>query len=137
MTQFRMAVEWLLVAFVIIGAVPLLVANYQFLLVALHFRRLHYAKCQPWFPRMAILIPAWNEHAVIGASIDRLMRLEYPRESLRIFVVDDASTDATPQVIQAKAAEYPGNVFHLRREKGGEGKAASLNHALGVVLADH
>jgi cellulose synthase/poly-beta-1,6-N-acetylglucosamine synthase-like glycosyltransferase len=136
MTQFRLALEWVLVAFVITGAVPLLVANYQFLLVAVHFRRLHYEKCRPWFPRMAILIPAWNEHAVIGASIDRLMGLEYPRDSLRIFVVDDASTDATPQVIQAKAAEYPGSVFHLRREKGGEGKAATLNHGLRVILGD-
>jgi cellulose synthase/poly-beta-1,6-N-acetylglucosamine synthase-like glycosyltransferase len=136
MSQLLDGLKWVLVAFVIIGAVPLLVANYQFLLVALHFRRLHYAKCEPWFPRTAILIPAWNEHAVIGASIDRLMRLEYPPESLRIYVVDDASTDATPQVIQAKAAEYPGSVFHLRREKGGEGKAATLNHGLGVILAD-
>ena len=48
-------------------------------------------------------------------------------------MVDDASTDDTPQVIQAKAAEYPGSVFHLRREKGGEGKAHTLNHG----LADH
>jgi cellulose synthase/poly-beta-1,6-N-acetylglucosamine synthase-like glycosyltransferase len=136
MTQLRLAVEWVLVAFVVLGAVPLLVACYQFLLVAYHFRRLHYARSQPWFPRMAILIPAWNEHAVIGASIDRLMRLEYPRERLRVFVVDDASTDGTPQVIQAKAAEYPGNVFHLRREKGGEGKAATLNHGLSIILGD-
>src|SRR3984893_8390001 len=136
MTEFVRAGEWLLVAFVIIGAVPLLVANYQFLLVGLHFRRLHYGRCEPVFPRTAILIPAWNEHAVIGASIDRLMKLEYPLQSLRIYVVDDASTDATPQVIQARAAEYPGNVFHLRREKGGEGKAATLNHGLGIILAD-
>jgi cellulose synthase/poly-beta-1,6-N-acetylglucosamine synthase-like glycosyltransferase len=136
MAQVVLVLKWLLVAFVLVGAIPLLVANYQFLLVALHFRKLHYKRCEPWFPRTAILVPAWNEHAVIGASIDRLMLLEYPRESLRIFVVDDASTDATPQVIQAKAAQYPGSVFHLRREKGGEGKAATLNHGLGVVLAD-
>ncbi len=136
MTQFLLGVKWLLVAFVLLGAVPLLVANYQFLLVAVHFRRLHYGKCRPYFPRMAILIPAWNEHAVIGPSIDRLMKLEYPRDRLRIYVVDDASTDATPQVIQAKAAEYPGSVFHLRRNQGGEGKAATLNHGLNVILAD-
>jgi cellulose synthase/poly-beta-1,6-N-acetylglucosamine synthase-like glycosyltransferase len=136
MADVLLAVKWLLVALVIIGAVPLLVADYQFLLVAFHFRRLHYERCRPFFPRMAILIPAWNEHAVIGASIDRLMRLQYPRERLRIFVVDDASTDATPEVIQAKAAEYPGNVFHLRREKGGEGKAATLNHGLEIILQD-
>ncbi len=136
MPEVVLAVKWLLVALVIIAAVPLLVADYQFLLVAFHFRRLHYTKCRPYFPRMAILIPAWNEHAVIGASIDRLMRLEYPRERLRIYVVDDASTDATPQVIQAKAAEYPGSVYHLRREKGGEGKAATLNHGLEIILGD-
>jgi cellulose synthase/poly-beta-1,6-N-acetylglucosamine synthase-like glycosyltransferase len=136
MIQLILAVKWLLVAFVVVGAIPLLVANYQFLLVAFHFRRLHYGRCRPWFPRTAILIPAWNEHAVIGPSIDRLMGLEYPRESLRIFVVDDASTDATPQVIQAKVAQYPGNVVHLRRDKGGEGKAATLNHGLRIILAD-
>ncbi len=136
MTDFLLALKSLLVAFVILGAVPLLVANYQFLLVGLHFRRLHYAKCRPYFPRTAILIPAWNEAAVIGTSIDRLMLLDYPRERLRIYVVDDASTDDTPQVVLAKMAEYPGNVVHLRREKGGEGKAATLNHGLAEILAD-
>jgi cellulose synthase/poly-beta-1,6-N-acetylglucosamine synthase-like glycosyltransferase len=136
MTEFLVGIRSLLVAFVLVGTTPLLVANYEFLLVGLHFRRLHYRGCEPWLPRTAILIPAWNEHLVIGASIDRLMLLQYPRERLRVFVVDDASTDATPQVVQAKAARYPGNVFHLRREKGGEGKAATLNHGLGVILAD-
>jgi cellulose synthase/poly-beta-1,6-N-acetylglucosamine synthase-like glycosyltransferase len=136
MTAFLLAIKWLLVAFVFLGAVPLLVANYQYLLVALHFRRNHYGRCRPYFPRTAILIPAWNEHAVIGASIDRLMGLDYPREALRIYVVDDASTDATPEVIKGKAGQYPGHVFHLRREKGGEGKAATLNHGLRVILAD-
>ena len=52
--------------------------------------------CEPAFPRTAVLIPAWNEGAVIGASIDRLMAAEYPPESLRVYVVDDASTDDTP-----------------------------------------
>ncbi|HTT52399.1 MAG TPA: glycosyltransferase family 2 protein [Streptosporangiaceae bacterium] len=136
MPEFLLAVKSLLVAFVIIGAVPLLVANYQFLLVGLHFRRLHYARSGPYFPRTAILIPAWNEAAVIGTSVDRLMRLDYPRDALRIYVVDDASTDETPQVIQAKVAQYPGNVWHLRRDQGGQGKAHTLNHGLAVILAD-
>ena len=118
-----LTLKWVLVALVLVGAVPLVLANYQFLLVAVHFRRLHYDKCAPFFPRTAILIPAWNEAAVIGASIERLMLLDYPREALRIFVVDDASTDETPDVILAKAAKYPGNVVHLRRNVGGEGKA--------------
>ncbi|HWG60240.1 MAG TPA: glycosyltransferase family 2 protein [Streptosporangiaceae bacterium] len=136
MPTFLLAIKCVLVAFVIIGAMPLLVANYQFLLVAFHFRRLHYSQCRPVFPRTAILIPAWNEAAVIGASVDRLMMLDYPRDSLRIVVVDDASTDDTPEVIHSRSAKYPGNVVHLRREKGGEGKAATLNHGLAVILSD-
>lgn len=130
------AFRWVLVALVLAGAVPLLAASYQYLLVALHFRRNHYRDVAPYFPRTAILIPAWNEAAVIGASIDRLVQLEYPPDALRIYVVDDASTDDTPDVIKAKAAEYPGQVVHLRREKGGEGKAHTLNHGLRIILAD-
>ena len=131
-TGFR----WVLTALVLAGAVPLLAASYQYLLVALHFRRNHYGDVAPYFPRTAILIPAWNEAAVIGASIDRLMQLEYPPDALRIYVVDDASTDDTPDVIKAKAVEYPGQVVHLRREKGGEGKAHTLNHGLRIILSD-
>ncbi len=73
---------------------------------------------------------------MLGASIDRLMGLEYPRDRLRVFVIDDASTDQTPQVVAAKAAEYPGSVVHLRREVGGQGKAHTLNHGLAQILAD-
>src|SRR6266487_506941 len=132
----RNDLAWLLVAFVMVGTLPLLTGIYQYLLVIAHFLRLHYANCGPALPRTAILIPAWNEAAVIEASIDRLMRLDYPREALRIYVVDDASTDDTPLVVQAKAADYPGNVVHLRRESGGEGKAQTLNHGLAEIMSD-
>jgi cellulose synthase/poly-beta-1,6-N-acetylglucosamine synthase-like glycosyltransferase len=128
--------KWALAALVIVGAVPLLVASYQFLLIGFHFRCLHYDRCAPVFPRTAILIPAWNEAAVIASSVDRLMQLEYPPGRLRVFVIDDASTDETPDVALAKAAQYPGRVFHLRREVGGQGKAHTLNHGLAAVLAD-
>src|SRR5580704_10834848 len=128
--------DWLLIALVMAGAVPGMAATWQFLLVVAHFWRNHYAACEPVFPRTAILIPAWNEAAVIGASIDRLMALEYPPDSLRIYLVDDASTDQTPQVAKAKEAQYPGQVIHLRREKGGEGKAHTLNHGLGIIMRD-
>jgi cellulose synthase/poly-beta-1,6-N-acetylglucosamine synthase-like glycosyltransferase len=126
--------KWILVAAVMAGAVPLVVASYQFLLIGFHFRRLHYPSCAPYFPRTAILIPAWNEAAVLGASIDRLMGLEYPRDRLRVFVIDDASTDKTPEVVAAKAEQYPGSVVHLRRQVGGQGKAHTLNHGLEHIL---
>ncbi len=62
------------------------------------------------------------------------MALEYPADRLRVYVVDDASTDSTPDVVLGKAAEFPGQVFHLRRENGGQGKAHTLNHGLEIIL---
>jgi len=126
---------WVLVALVLLGAVPLFAATYQFLLIGAHSWRNHYDDVGLYEPRVAILVPAWNEAAVLEASIDRLVGLDYPRDRLRVYVVDDASTDATPGVVQAKARQYPGQVVHLRRETGGEGKAHTLNHGLRVILA--
>jgi cellulose synthase/poly-beta-1,6-N-acetylglucosamine synthase-like glycosyltransferase len=128
--------EWILIALVFAGAVPELAMTCQFLLAACHAWRNDYGACEPIFPRTAVLIPAWNEGAVIGGSIDRLMAAEYPPQSLRVYVIDDASTDETPLVVKAKEAQYPGRVVHLRRDKGGQGKAHTLNHGLAVVLGD-
>ncbi|WP_157427985.1 glycosyltransferase [Agromyces salentinus] len=125
-----------LAVFVAFGAIPVLAMAYQFLLIPVHAVRNHYGRAAPYLPNVAIIVPAWNEGAVIGVSIDRLMALEYPEGALRVYVVDDASTDDTPQVVQAKAREYPGAVFHLRREVGGEGKAHTLNHGIRHVLQD-
>lgn len=136
LSGFGQGFLWTLVGIVMLGALPLVAGAYQFLLVALHGWRNHYDAVAPYFPRVAILIPAWNEGAVIAASVDRLMGLDYPRDRLRIFVIDDASTDDTPDVVRSKEQQYPGNVVHLRREKGGEGKAHTLNHGLAIVLED-
>jgi cellulose synthase/poly-beta-1,6-N-acetylglucosamine synthase-like glycosyltransferase len=125
-----------LVAGALLGALPLVVAVYQHLLVGLHAWRNHYGHAAEHLPRTVVLVPAWNEAVVLGPTIDQLMALDYPRDRLRVYVVDDASTDETPAVLAAKAEQYPGVVHHLRREDGGQGKAHTLNHGLGVALAD-
>lgn len=124
------------VALVVLGVGPVLAGVYQYLLVPVHAFRNHLGAARPYLPNVAIVVPAWNEGAVLGASLDRLMRLEYPPERLRVLVVDDASTDDTPDVVLAKAARYPGRIVHLRREQGGQGKAHTLNHGIAYALAD-
>lgn len=121
---------------VFIGTLPVINTAWQFLMLPLHAFRNHYAEAAPYHPNVAVVIPAWNEGLVIGAAIERLLQLEYPVDRLRVFVVDDASTDDTPAVVLAKAEAHPGRVVHLRRDKGGQGKAHTLNHGLDVVLAD-
>ena len=125
-----------LLLLVLIGFVPVLATAFQFLVLPFHAVVNHYRRAAPYWPRVAVIVPAWNEGLVIGRSIDRLLALDYPEDALRIVVVDDASTDDTPQVVLERAAAHPGRVVHLRREQGGEGKAHTLNHGIARVLAE-
>ena len=130
------ALRIMLFVVVLVGALPLVAALIQFLLVGIHGLRNHYDAVADFTPRTAVVVPAWNEAAVIGATIDRLVSLDYPRDALRVYVVDDASTDATPDVVQEKILAFPDVVVHVRRDKGGEGKAHTLNAGLERILAD-
>lgn len=125
-----------LVVFVATGAVPVITAAFHFLMVPLHAVVNHYRRADAHFPRVAVLIPAWNEGLVIRATIERMLQLHYPADRLRVYVIDDASTDDTPEVMAELSARNPGQVFSLRRERGGQGKAHTLNHGLDIVLAE-
>lgn len=126
----------LLVAMVLSGATVLIVGCMQFSLAGLHALSHPYRNVAEIHPAVAVVIPAWNEAAVLERTIDRMMALDYPGSKLRLYVIDDASTDGTPALLARKAAEYPDAVFHLRREKGGEGKAHTINHGLRVILGE-
>lgn len=121
---------------VLLGMVPTCASFAQFLIVGMHGIWNHYPKAGPCTPRVAFVLPAWNEANVLGPSIDALMSIDYPADAWRLYIVDDASTDHTPEVMRAKMAQYPGSVFHLRRDKGGEGKAHTLNYGLAKILAE-
>jgi cellulose synthase/poly-beta-1,6-N-acetylglucosamine synthase-like glycosyltransferase len=128
--------EWILVAFVLVATLPPATGVYQFMLAGLHRfgRKPDEFTGRP--PRVAVVIPAWNEAAVILRTIEYLLALDYPSGQLRIYVVDDASTDATPEIVRNLALAHPGIVHHLRRAHGGEGKAHTINHGLREISAD-
>src|SRR4051812_3860023 len=78
----------------------------------------------PATPDVDIVVPVFNEEAGLEASIRRLHRFlrdGFPF-SWRIVIADNASTDATPAVAAALAADLPG-VVTLRLERKGRGRA--------------
>ena len=82
-------------------------------------------------PRVAVLIPAYNEEKVIVRTIRSVLRSDYP--NLRAIVIDDGSLDRTFAV--AREA-YPkeieeGRLLVLTKANGG--KAAALNFGLDHV----
>lgn len=81
-------------------------------------------------PSVTILVPAYNEEAVIQAAIRSLLELDYP--AYDILVIDDGSTDAT----YAKAAElegYYGRATVRVVSKSNGGKASALNTGIGLA----
>ncbi len=128
--------EVIFTCFVILGSLPLFTSLYQFSLVGRHGWKNHYGQVEDYTPRVAIIVPAWNEESVIANTIERLYDMDYPKDRLKIYVVDDASTDSTPEIVIDKHHKYPNNVFHLRRENGGQGKAHTLNHGIDIILTE-
>jgi len=83
-------------------------------------------------PRVAIIVPCYNEAATVGATCESLLALEYPKDKLEIILVDDGSKDATPQAMAA-FANNP-QVKILRKENGG--KHTALNDGIAMTSAE-
>jgi len=85
-------------------------------------------------PKVAVLIPAYNEEKVIERTIRAALRSSY--KNLRVIVIDDGSKDSTLSVardaFQREAAL--GRVLIL--SKANAGKAEALNHGLQHLDAD-
>jgi len=65
-------------------------------------------------PFLSVIIPAYNEGAMVENSINSVATAQYPNGRLEIFVVDDGSKDDTWKYIQAAARRYPHLVTPVR-----------------------
>lgn len=81
-------------------------------------------------PELTVLIPALDEQDTLGEVLDRLLALPL---RLQIIVIDDGSTDRTPEIL----AGYGERIDVLRNsQRGGKGSAIrqALPHARGEVV---
>lgn len=69
-------------------------------------------------PHIAVIIPAHDEEAGIGATIASLAAADYPRELLRIFVIADNCTDGTAQAARSAGAHVVERNDTVNRGKG-------------------
>jgi len=76
-------------------------------------------------PTLSVIIPAYNEGAMVLQAIESVARAHYPRDRLEILVVDDGSTDDTWSYIRRAAGRYPGLVTALRQDRN-RGKREAL-----------
>lgn len=76
------------------------------------------------YPTVTIVVPAWNEGKTIIGTVNSLLSLNYPKDRLTLFIIDDGSTDDTLSV----ANTFEGNpqVRVFSKENGGKYTALNL-----------
>jgi cellulose synthase/poly-beta-1,6-N-acetylglucosamine synthase-like glycosyltransferase len=76
-------------------------------------------------PGVSVLIPAYNEEAVIGRKLENTLALDYPRERLEVIVASE-SDDGTDAVVR----RFAGSGVRLLSSSVRRGKVANLNRAV-------
>jgi len=83
-------------------------------------------------PALTVIIPAYNEGAMVELAIASAAQAHYPAGRLEIIAVDDGSTDDTWHYLRRAALRFPGLVTTVRLPEN-RGKRAAL--AAGFRLA--
>jgi 1,2-diacylglycerol 3-beta-glucosyltransferase len=83
-------------------------------------------------PPISLIVSAHNEETVIEQLVENLCQLDYPADRYEVWVIDDRSSDRTPQLLDALASQYP-QLHVLHRTTGSGGKSGALNQVFPLL----
>lgn len=108
-----------------------------YILMVFSARKPNNIKKSPITPLVTLIIPTYNEEEVIVQKLNNVKELEYPRKLIEVIVIDSASTDDTPNLVQDFINE---NIDELNillvKQESREGKARALNDVWGLCNGD-
>jgi len=81
-------------------------------------------------PLVSIIVPVFNGEKYLRESLDSIVNQTYPR--LEIVVMDDASTDSTPEII----ASYGDKVRHVRQPQN-KGQFGNVNDGIAFAAGKY
>ncbi len=88
-------------------------------------------------PSFDVIVPAYNEAAVIAEKVSNLAAIRYPAGKLRAILALDGCTDDTAQLArQAIGGQSDTSRFEIVEHSSNIGKIAVINHALARSTAD-
>ncbi len=112
---------------IIAGMIVYTYAGYPLILFGLGLFRKRRRLGEPdEYPRVAVIVSAYNEERIIKEKIENSLKLDYPMDRLRIIIASDGSIDGTDAIVR----EYEGSNVVLKSFDRREGKSATLNRAV-------
>lgn len=84
-------------------------------------------------PAVTVLIDTFNHERFIEEAIVSVLEQDFPEAEMEIMVVDDGSTDSTPEVVR----KFAPRVRYLRKKNGGQASAFNFGipFAHGEIIA--
>jgi len=76
---------------------------------------------------ITLLVPAYNESAVIAQKLKNVGCLEYPEGKLNVIVASDGSSDGTQEIVRSYASNRPLKLLDFKERRG---KASVVNDAI-------
>jgi cellulose synthase/poly-beta-1,6-N-acetylglucosamine synthase-like glycosyltransferase len=101
--------------------------GYPLLMLRFALTRRDVEKNYSFQPFFSILVPTFNEEAVIEERIQNLRALRYPKDKYEILVIDSGSSDATKSIVRRLCAESGAPLTKLVCEDQRRGKASAIN----------
>lgn len=87
-------------------------------------------------PRVAIVVPAFNEGEAVARTIDSCLGLDYPAGKLEVVVVNDGSQDDTWDQMVLAASRYPEGSVRLVDLGSNQGKRAAMAEGIRATTAE-
>jgi len=88
------------------------------------------AKLVPADPLLSVVMPVFNERETIEEIIQRVLAV---RMRIQLIVIDDASTDGTPEILERLQKAHS---FVLLKQPRNAGKGAALRRGFAAVTGD-
>lgn len=90
------------------------------------------------FQKLSILIPAYNEANTIVALLEKVLAVELDHDiSKELIVVNDCSSDGTPQVLEEFVVKHPNLDIKIFSHSVNQGKGAAIHTAIREASGDY
>lgn len=88
---------------------------------------------EDYFPTVTFLLPGWNEGVHIKTTIESIQKLNYPKDRIEIFYLDNNSTDNTKEILD-DLIKKDNRIKYIFEAK--QGKHNAMNTGLTYVQSE-